>query len=115
VKNRVLQLAYSMAGSGREVMMDMKGVKATPDGVVVNSTNVIAVEMEDLTEKDRNELKLEMQCDIEEIMAKKRDTRFHASRRPGRSSQERGYNKGFKISKLSFHYGRISGYDRCFC
>jgi hypothetical protein len=104
-----------MAGSGREVMMDMKGVKATPDGVVVNSTNVIAVEMEDLTEKDRNELKLEMQCDIEEIMAKKRDTRFHASRRPGRSSQERGYNKGFKISKLSFHYGRISGYDRCFC
>jgi proteasome assembly chaperone (PAC2) family protein len=78
-KNRVLQSAYSMAGSGREVMTDPKGAKAVLDGAAVNSMNVIAVEMKDLMEKDRNKCEPEMQCDIEDVMAKKRDTRFHAS------------------------------------
>jgi proteasome assembly chaperone (PAC2) family protein len=64
-------------------MMDPKGAKAVLDGAAVNSVNVITVEMKDLMEKDRNKLEPEMQCDIEEVMAKKRDTRFHASRRPG--------------------------------
>jgi pyruvate kinase len=53
-------------------MADLKGAKAAPDGAGVNLVNVISMEMADLSEKDRNDLELELQQELEEVMAKKR-------------------------------------------
>jgi pyruvate kinase len=50
-------------------MADPKATKMTGDGAGVNSWNVIEVAMEDLSEKDRKDLKLELQHEMEEVMA----------------------------------------------
>jgi hypothetical protein len=46
--------------------------KTLQDGAEVNNENIIRVEMDDLTEKDRRELELELQWEMEEVMAEKR-------------------------------------------
>jgi hypothetical protein len=43
------------------------------DSVGVNPGNVIEVAMEDLTEKDQNDLVLELQREIQEVMAERRN------------------------------------------
>jgi hypothetical protein len=53
-------------------MADPKGSMTAPDSATVNSENVIAVEMEDLMEKDQDELEWELQHDLEEVMAERR-------------------------------------------
>jgi hypothetical protein len=53
-------------------MADPKGAMTAPDSATVNSENVIAVEMEDLMEKDQDELEWELQHDLEEVMAERR-------------------------------------------
>jgi hypothetical protein len=57
-------------------MADLMGVKAAPDGTAVNTENVIAVEMEDLTEKDRDDLEREMQRELKEVMAERRSKKL---------------------------------------
>jgi hypothetical protein len=37
-------------------MADPKGTKLAPDGATISAGNVISVEMEDLSEKDRDEM-----------------------------------------------------------
>jgi hypothetical protein len=53
-------------------MGDPKGTKTVPDGVGINVYNVIRVEMEDLSERDENDLELEVQWEMEEVMAKRK-------------------------------------------
>jgi hypothetical protein len=48
-----------------------KATKAMGDGTGVNPGNVTEVAMEDLSEKDRKDLKLELQCEMEEVMAER--------------------------------------------
>jgi hypothetical protein len=40
-------------------MVDLKCTKTVPDGTGIDPTNVISVEMADMSEKDRNNLELE--------------------------------------------------------
>jgi hypothetical protein len=53
-------------------MVDLKGTKTVPDCTGVDPANVIGVEMVDLSEKDRNDLELDLQRELEEVMAEKR-------------------------------------------
>jgi hypothetical protein len=46
------------------VRADPKGTKAAPDDAGVNTENVISVEMEDLSEKDRDDLERELQREL---------------------------------------------------
>jgi hypothetical protein len=50
-------------------MADLKAAKATGHATRVNPGNVIKVAMEDLFEKDRRDLELELQHKMEEVMA----------------------------------------------
>jgi hypothetical protein len=50
-----------ITGSREPAMGDPKGTKIMPDGVGINVYNVIRVEMEDLSERDENDLELEQQ------------------------------------------------------
>jgi hypothetical protein len=52
-------------------MADLKGAKAAPDGVAINTANLISVEMEDLSERDWDELERELQSELEEIMVER--------------------------------------------
>jgi uncharacterized alkaline shock family protein YloU len=53
-------------------MADPKGTKSTLDSAAINVGNVISVEMEDLSEKDQDELEQELQCELKEVMAERR-------------------------------------------
>jgi hypothetical protein len=53
-------------------MADPKGMKSALDGVGINTGNVNIMEMEDLLEKDRDELERELQCKLKEVMAERR-------------------------------------------
>jgi hypothetical protein len=53
-------------------MADPKGTKLAPDGATISAGNVISVEMEDLSEKDRDEMERELQRELEEFMAERR-------------------------------------------
>jgi hypothetical protein len=53
-------------------MADPKGMESVPDGVAISAENVISVEMEDLSEKDQDELERELQRELEEFMAERR-------------------------------------------
>jgi DNA topoisomerase VI subunit A len=66
------RLASTIAGLGGRILAYPIGAKVVPDGARINTANVIGVEMEDLLEKDRNDLELELQREIEEVMAEKR-------------------------------------------
>jgi hypothetical protein len=50
-----------IAGSREAAMGDLKGMKAALDGAGINTDNVIRVDMEDLSERDENNLELELQ------------------------------------------------------
>jgi hypothetical protein len=52
-------------------MADLKGTTTVPDDTRVNSMNVVSVEMADLSEKDKNNVELELQREIEEVMVEK--------------------------------------------
>jgi hypothetical protein len=52
-------------------MADLKGTTTVPDDTRVNSMNVVSVEMTDLSEKDKNNVELELQWEIEEVMVEK--------------------------------------------
>jgi hypothetical protein len=58
--------------SGGKTMADSKGAKSAPDGTAINGGNVIAIEMENFSEKDRDKLEWELQCKLEEVMAEQR-------------------------------------------
>jgi hypothetical protein len=61
------------AGSMEIAVVDPKGTtKSVPSGMEVNDENIIGVEIGDLTEKDRKELELELQREMEEVMAERR-------------------------------------------
>jgi hypothetical protein len=53
-------------------MADPKGMESVPDGAAISAENVISVEMEDLSEKDQDELERELQRELEEFMAERR-------------------------------------------
>jgi hypothetical protein len=53
-------------------MADPKGTKAVPDGMKVSAENVTEVAMEDLSEKDREEIEGELQRELEEVMVERR-------------------------------------------
>jgi hypothetical protein len=53
-------------------MSDPKVTRTTGDSSEVSAGNVIEVAMEDLLEKDRKHLELELQCEMEEVMAERR-------------------------------------------
>jgi hypothetical protein len=55
----------ALAGSLEIAVVDTKGAKFTAD-------NVIGVEMDDLSKKDREELEKELQREMEEVMAERR-------------------------------------------
>jgi hypothetical protein len=60
-------------GSMEIMVVDPKGMtKTAPASAEANDENIIGVGMDDLTEKDRRELKLELQREIEEVIAEKR-------------------------------------------
>jgi hypothetical protein len=60
-------------GSMEIAVVDPKGMtKAAPYGAEVNNENIIRVEMGDLTKKDRKELELELQWEMEEVMSERR-------------------------------------------
>jgi hypothetical protein len=52
-------------------MVDPKGAKTVPNSTRIDPTNIIGVEMGDMSEKDRNDLELELQRELEEVMAEK--------------------------------------------
>jgi hypothetical protein len=52
-------------------MVDLKGAKTVPNSTRIDPTNIIGVEMGDMSEKDRNDLELELQRELEEVMAEK--------------------------------------------
>jgi hypothetical protein len=54
-----------IADSRNAAMGDQKRMKGTPDGAAVNTDNVIRVEMEDLSERDWNDLEFELQQEQE--------------------------------------------------
>jgi hypothetical protein len=54
------------------VVVDPKGMKVAPDGAMVNTENIIGVEMGDLSEKDRDEIERELQRKLEEVMVERR-------------------------------------------
>jgi hypothetical protein len=49
-----------------------RGVTSAPDGAKVSTENVIGIEIEDLSEKDREEIEKESQRELEEVMVEKR-------------------------------------------
>jgi hypothetical protein len=51
----------TLAGLLEIAMVDPKGTKSAPDRAKVTTDNVIWVEMQDLSEKDHNDLELELQ------------------------------------------------------
>jgi hypothetical protein len=53
-------------------MADARGTKSVPSDTAVNIENVISVAMEDLFDKDRDELEREWQRELEEVMAERR-------------------------------------------
>jgi hypothetical protein len=53
-------------------MADARGTKSVLSDTGVNIENVISVAMEDLFDKDRDELEREWQRELEEIMAERR-------------------------------------------
>jgi hypothetical protein len=53
-------------------MADARGTKSVPSDTGVNIENVISVAMEDLFDKDRDELEREWQRELEEVMAERR-------------------------------------------
>jgi hypothetical protein len=65
-------ISNTLAGSMEVAVVDSKGTKSAPDAMAVSADNVIGVEMGDLSEKDRNDLKLELQREMEEVMADRR-------------------------------------------
>jgi hypothetical protein len=54
------------------VVVDPKGMKVAPDGAMVNTENIIGVEMGDLSEKDRDEIERELKRKLEEVMVERR-------------------------------------------
>jgi hypothetical protein len=52
-------------------MVHPKGAKTVPNSTRIDPTNIIGVEMGDMSEKDRNDLELELQRELEEVMAEK--------------------------------------------
>jgi hypothetical protein len=65
------------------VVVDPKGMKAAPDDVVINTENIIRVEMGDSSKKDRDETERELQWKLEEVLVeriKKKLARFQKTR-----------------------------------
>jgi hypothetical protein len=61
----------SFAGSLEVALVDPKGTKAVPDGARVTTENVIEVAMEDLLEKDQEEVESELEEEMVERRRKK--------------------------------------------
>jgi hypothetical protein len=59
------------ANSLEVAIVDPKGSKGVTDGAKVTTENVIEVSMEDLSEKDREEVERELQRELEEEMAER--------------------------------------------
>jgi hypothetical protein len=53
-------------------MADQWGTKLVPGDIEINSENVIGVAMQDLSDKDCDELEQELQREQEEVMAERR-------------------------------------------
>jgi hypothetical protein len=53
-------------------MVDPKGAMSVPDSAYVTADNVINVEIEDVSEKDQEEIERELQHKLEEEMAEQR-------------------------------------------
>jgi hypothetical protein len=53
-------------------MADLKGAMSAPDGAAIQAGNVISIEMNDLSDKDWDELERELQHELEEVMAQRR-------------------------------------------
>jgi hypothetical protein len=53
-------------------MADQWGTKLVPGDIEINSENVIGVAMQDLSDKDCDELEQELQREQEEVMAEHR-------------------------------------------
>jgi hypothetical protein len=62
----------TLAGLLEIAMVDLMGTKSAPDRAKVTTDNVIWVEMQDLSEKDHNDLELELQRDMDKVMAERR-------------------------------------------
>jgi hypothetical protein len=86
-------------------MAELKGTKAAPDDTGINTENVIEVGMEDLSEKDRNDLDLELQRELEEVMVEKQREKVSCFQktRGGGDCQERQHHEGVHAVKLSIH------------
>jgi hypothetical protein len=54
------------------IMADQRGTKSVPSNTDVNPEIMIDVVMEDLSEKDRDELERELRLVLEEVMAERR-------------------------------------------
>jgi hypothetical protein len=65
-------IGNTSAGSLEVTTVDPKGAKAATDGTKLTTENVIGVAMEDLSEKDQEEIEHELQCELEEEMAEQR-------------------------------------------
>jgi hypothetical protein len=62
----------SVAGSREEgIMADPKATRVAGDCSGVNPRNIIEVVMDDLLEKDQKDLELELQREMEEVMAER--------------------------------------------
>jgi hypothetical protein len=51
----------ALTGSLVVAVVDRKGGKSAPDCMAISADNIVGVEMGDLSEKDRNDLELELQ------------------------------------------------------
>jgi hypothetical protein len=69
-------IGNNFSGSMEVAMVDPKGAKSAPDNANVTADNVINVAMEDLSTKDREETERELQHELEEEMAKRRQKKL---------------------------------------
>jgi hypothetical protein len=81
---------------------DPKGGKAALDGASIATGNIIGMTMDDLRDKDQNELEREAQ---EEVGMLLEDAWWHG--------QERRHRSGISTGELPFHLGGTCLYDRC--
>jgi hypothetical protein len=65
-------ISNGSAGSMEITVVDPKGKKVASKSVGVNTENIIRVEMGDLSEKGREEVKRELQRELKEVMVERR-------------------------------------------
>jgi hypothetical protein len=90
-----------------EAMADPKSTRLAADGSRVDVENIIDVAMEDLSEKDRNDLELELQREIEEVMAERRKKKLACFQKirggaikKGDTAKARPINSPFTLEEL---------------